>query len=263
MEADRSVGTAIRPLSINPPARTRSAASGSPPSKRQTCAHHTKLTLHPAIRPSCPARVSGRHWMRPGSDWCRGARPPILPVMRTLLIAGAVLVVVAVLLYNRLIGRRNQADYALASVDALLKKRHDLVPNLVAAVRGYMDHEREVLERVTEARARAGAVPIGTAERLQAETSLVAALSGLLIRVEAYPELRASANVLQLQAALNEVEEQISAARRFFNAAVADYNNAIEMFPSNLMASAARLTRRPFFEIPQVERAAPRAALGE
>ncbi|MGH7504127.1 MAG: LemA family protein, partial [Longimicrobiales bacterium] len=183
--------------------------------------------------------------------------------MRAILIAAVALLLLAILLYNRLVSRRNQADYALASVDALLKKRHDLVPNLVATVRGYMTHERDVLERVTELRTRAHGLPIGTAARMDAEAGLAAALSGVLVRVEAYPELRASENVLQLQAALNEVEEQISAARRFFNAAVADYNNAIEMFPSSLVANTAGMKRRAFFEIPTVERATPRAALGD
>jgi LemA protein len=183
--------------------------------------------------------------------------------MRTVLIASAVLLLVVIVLYNRLVARRNQADYALSSVDALLKKRHDLVPNLVATVRGYMKHEQETLERVTELRSRAHVLPIGTAERMAAEAGLAAALSGVLLRVEAYPELRASEPVLQLQAALNEIEEQISAARRFFNAAVTDYNNAIEMFPSNLVANAARMKRRAFFEIPEVERAVPRATLGD
>ena len=98
---------------------------------------------------------------------------------------------------------------------------------------------------------------------MSAEAGLAAALSGVLARIEAYPGLRASENVLQLQAALNEIEEQISAARRFFNAAVTDYNNSIEMFPSNFVASAAGMKRRAFFEIPEVERTVPRAALGD
>jgi LemA protein len=183
--------------------------------------------------------------------------------MKTVLIAAAVLVLAVVVLYNRLVARRNQGDYALASVDALLKKRHDLVPNLVATVRGYMTHERETLERVTELRSRAHVLPIESAERIEAEVGLAAALSGVLMRVEAYPELRASEPVLQLQAALSEIEEQISAARRFFNSAVTDYNNSIEMFPSNLVASAAGMKRRGFFEIPEFERAVPRATLGD
>jgi LemA protein len=183
--------------------------------------------------------------------------------MKAILIAAAVLLIAVIVLYNRLVARRNQADYALASVDALLKKRHDLVPNLVATVRGYMQHERETLERITELRSRAQLLPIGSADRMAAEVGLAAALSGVLMRVEAYPELRASEPVLQLQGALNEIEEHISAARRFFNAAVTDYNNAIEMFPSNLVANAARMERRAFFEIPGVERAVPRANPGD
>jgi LemA protein len=183
--------------------------------------------------------------------------------MKAILIAAAVLLIAVIVLYNRLVARRNQADYALASEDALLKKRHDLVPNLVATVRGYMQHERETLERIMELRSRAQLLPIGSADRMAAEVGLAAALSGVLMRVEAYPELRASEPVLQLQGALNEIEEQISAARRFFNAAVTDYNNAIEMFPSNLVANAARMERRAFFEIPGVERAVPRANPGD
>jgi LemA protein len=168
----------------------------------------------------------------------------------------AVVLFVAALLYNGLIRRRNRVELAFATVDALLKKRHDLVPNLTAAVGGAMTHERALLTRLTELRSRAASLDLSQAPRVQAESELGGTLGALVARVEAYPELGANENVLHLQASLNEVEEQISAARRFYNATVADYNTAVESVPWNLVASAARMPRRAFFTLPEVERTA-------
>lgn len=166
------------------------------------------------------------------------------------------LVLVYVTLYNGLIARKNQVDNAFGSVEAMLKKRYDLIPNLVAAVRQYMIHEASLLERVVALRSQAMGATSPEA-RFKAEGELSAALRGLMVQLENYPDLKASQNVLQLQAALNEAEEQISAARRFYNSAVTDYNNAIEMFPSNLIAQSMRLERKPVFTIPEGERLAP------
>jgi len=177
------------------------------------------------------------------------------------LIFGILAIALPVILYNGLVRRRNQIGFAAASVDALLKKRHDLVPNLVETVRGYMTHERALLERITELRASARALPVDSNERIQAENGLAAAIASVFVRAEAYPQLRASENMLHLQASLNEIEEQISAARRFFNSATTDYNNAVQTFPSNLVASMFRFEQRSFFEIPEIERAVPSVAL--
>jgi LemA protein len=177
------------------------------------------------------------------------------------LIGALVLVAVVIVLYNGLIRRRNQSHFAFASVDALLKKRHDLIPNLVETVRGYMTHERELLERITDLRSRVTGLALAEPARISAETELARSLAGVFARVEAYPELRANENMLHLQVALTEIEEQISAARRFFNSAVTDYNTSVESFPSNLVASMLRFQRRDFFEIPDFERAVPSAAL--
>ncbi|WP_457638148.1 LemA family protein [Oceanithermus sp.] len=158
--------------------------------------------------------------------------------------------------YNSLIARKNQIDYAQGSIDALLKKRFDLIPNLVATVKGYATHERELLEKVTELRSRIGQAKSDD-ERLELEGQMSGLLGRLLVQLEAYPDLKANQNFLQLQATLNEIEEQISAARRAYNAAVVEFNNAIEMFPSNLVARWMGLKRRKVFEVEESEAAAP------
>ncbi|MDW8106419.1 MAG: LemA family protein [Armatimonadota bacterium] len=175
--------------------------------------------------------------------------------------AGALgLAILYALLYNSLVGKKNQVEYAYSGIDVQLKKRHDLIPNLVATVKQYMQHERELLERITELRSRAINPNLSDAERMQVENALTAALRNLMIAVENYPQLRANENFMHLQASLNEVEEQIAAARRTYNAAVTDYNNAIEMFPTNLVAATMGLQRRAVFEAEESERATPNVA---
>ncbi|MER3402968.1 MAG: LemA family protein [Armatimonadota bacterium] len=170
------------------------------------------------------------------------------------------LVVLYVVLYNSLIGKKNQVEYAYSGVDVQLKKRHDLVPNLVATVKQYMEHERGLLERITELRARVTASNLSDQERLQAESQLSGALRSLMIAVENYPQLKANENFMHLQASLNEIEEQMAAARRAYNAAVTDYNNAVEMFPTNIVAEMMGLKRRPVFEAEETERETPQVA---
>lgn len=178
--------------------------------------------------------------------------------MTIMLVVVGVVVVVVFGLYNSLIRRKNAADNAFASVDALLKKRYDLIPNLVATVKQYMTHEAGVLTDITNLRARALAGGVPADETVKLNQQLGQALRGIMVAVENYPQLRASENFQQLQQSLNEVEEQISAARRAFNAAVTDLNNAVEMFPTNLMAGMMGLRRRDLFEIPDAERANPK-----
>jgi LemA protein len=160
-------------------------------------------------------------------------------------------------LRNRLVRLRNQVANALASVDAMLKKRHDLIPNLVAAVQGFMGHEREILTRITELRAAALARQLPPPERLALEESLSRELAGLTVAVENYPQLRSNENVLQLQRALNEAEEQIAASRRFYNSAVTEYNVALQTFPSNLVASMLAYRSETPFQASEAERQVP------
>lgn len=163
----------------------------------------------------------------------------------------------AVSLYNRLIRLRNGTDNAFGTIDVQLKQRCDLIPKVVEAVRGYMTHERGVLERLTELRARATAADTPPAERLAIDGQMSGLLRGLVARVEAYPDLKASETVLMLQRSLNEVEAQIAAARRTYNAAVTAYNTGIETVPANMVAGVFGFSRRPLFEASAEDRAVP------
>jgi LemA protein len=151
-------------------------------------------------------------------------------------------------LYNRLVKLRNNREQAFADVDVQLKQRHDLIPQLVETVRGYMLHERGVLTEITEARANAmKATTIN--EKIQAETRLSTALEGLRVSVEAYPDLKASQNFLDLQNEISDIENKIAAARRFFNSATKELNVATEVFPSNVVATLFNFRREPLFEL--------------
>ena len=161
----------------------------------------------------------------------------------------AVLVVAAVLIYNGLVQRRLRIDEAWAQIQVQLKRRHDLIPNLVNAVKGYMQFEQEVLTRVTEARANAvTAGAQGPAQAAQAENLLTGALRSLFAVVENYPELKANQNVLSLQEQLTTTENQISFSRQHFNATVLEYNQTIATFPSIVLAGPLGFARRDFFE---------------
>jgi len=180
----------------------------------------------------------------------------------TLLVLAAILFIPAlilVLIYNSLVSKRNQVENAFATVDVLLKKRYDLIPNLVATVKGYMEHERGVLTEVTDLRAKAVSPGISSDDKVDVDNQLTAALRRLMVSVENYPDLKASGNFMHLQTTLTEVEEQISAGRRAYNASVLEYNNAVEMFPTNILASAMSFRRKRFFEIAAEEKAVPEA----
>ncbi|MDQ1298528.1 MAG: LemA protein [Campylobacterota bacterium] len=165
-----------------------------------------------------------------------------------------IVAVIAIVMYNSLISKKNQVDNIFGGVDAVLKKRFDLIPNLVASVTQYMEHEKTTLEKITELRAQAMKPGISDDQKIALDGKLTAALGAITIAMEAYPDLKANENVMHLQRSLNEAEEQISAARRAYNQAVTDLNNAIEMFPTNLMASYMKLQRKPVFEITVNER---------
>jgi LemA protein len=159
-----------------------------------------------------------------------------------------VLFLMAVSIYNRLIRLRNNREQAFADIDVQLRQRHDLIPQLVDSVKGYMGHERGVLTEITEARSNAmKATTIN--EKIAAEGRLSNALEGLKVSVEAYPDLKASQNFMDLQNEISDIENKLAAARRFFNSATKELNVAIEIFPSNLVAVIFNFRRETMFEL--------------
>ena len=156
--------------------------------------------------------------------------------------------------YNNLVKLRNNRENAFANIDVQLKQRHDLIPQLVATVKGYSAHEKETLAMVTNARAAAmGATSIN--DKIAAENALSNALAGLRVSLEAYPDLKANQNFLQLQGEIADVENKLAATRRFFNSTTKELNNAVQTFPSNLLAGIFGFHKEPMFEIPQQDRA--------
>jgi LemA protein len=181
--------------------------------------------------------------------------------MTPLIIIVAALVVVAlavIAIYNSLVRLNVQAGNAWADIDVQLKRRYDLIPNVVETVKGYASHERQTLEAVVNARNRAVSVQgAGPAERGQAEGALTGALRGLFALAESYPQLRAAENFAQLQGTLAQIEDAVQSARRYYNAVVRDLNTRIQQFPSNIVAGLFGFKTREFFEIPDTERAVP------
>ena len=178
--------------------------------------------------------------------------------MWAILILVAVVVVVFVI-YNSLIKLKVQAESAWADIDVQLKRRHDLIPNLVETVKGYATHEKGALEAVIDARARAlGAT--GVAEKGAAENQLTGAMRGLFALAESYPQLRASENFGQLQASLMSIEDALQNARRYYNAVVRDLNTKIQQFPGNILAGAFNIRQQEFFEAEETEKAVPRVS---
>jgi LemA protein len=172
----------------------------------------------------------------------------------------AVLVVAVVVMYNTLVRLRVQSDNAWADIDVQLKRRYDLIPNLMETVKGYAGHEKQTLEAVVNARSRAMGAQ-GPAEKAQAENVLTAALRQLFALAEAYPQLRAVESFTQLQNTLNQIEEAIQNARRYYNAVVRDLNTRIAVFPSNIIANLFSFTPREFFELAEAaQREAPRVS---
>lgn len=174
--------------------------------------------------------------------------------METFLVVAGLILLIIVFMYNTLISKKNQVENIFAGLDAILKKRYDLLPNLVASVKEYMVHERITLEKITELRTHALKDNLNNSTKIALEKQLSSMLSNLMVAVENYPTLKANENFLHLQGTLNELEEQISAARRAYNQSVTDYNNAIEMFPTNVMASFMKYDRKEVFSVPVNER---------
>ena len=177
-----------------------------------------------------------------------------------MLIGGIILGVVVILLivmFNSLVVKRNAVDNAFAAIDAQLKKRCDMIPNLVASAKAYMKHESETLTNITALRAQAMKPDLTPEEKIQLDNKITGAMRGFMVQMESYPDLKASDNIQMLMRSLNEVEEQLSAARRTYNAAVTEFNNSIQVFPACVFAGMMGFTKKELFSIPEAERANP------
>ena len=172
----------------------------------------------------------------------------------------AVIVIFGVIgIYNNLVALRNNRENAFANIDVQLKQRYDLIPNLVNTVKGYAEHEKGLLERITAARTAAMSAT-SLNEKIEAENALSSALAGLKVSVEAYPDLKANQNFLELQNELADIENKLAAVRRFFNSATKELNTAVQSFPAVLLAGMFGFHQEPMFEVPQEERAAVQKA---
>lgn len=165
----------------------------------------------------------------------------------------SLVIITCIAIYNTLVRRRNETDNAFGSIDAMLKKRYDLIPNLVETVQKYMEHESTVLKDVTELRSGYGN-DLSNDEKIELHNNISKKIKDVMFLVENYPDLKASRNFLQLQASWNELEEQLSAARRYYNTAVTRYNNSVQTFPSNLIAIPFNFKEKTVFEIEETER---------
>ncbi|MCB0278256.1 MAG: LemA family protein [Calditrichaeota bacterium] len=170
-----------------------------------------------------------------------------------LIIIAVVLVFWLISIYNNLVKLRNNRENAFADIDVQLKQRHDLIPQLVDTVKGYMKHENEVLTRITEARS--GALAAKTiSEKIGAESALSSALGGLNVAIEAYPDLKANSNFMQLQEEISDIENKLAAARRYFNSATRELNTSVESFPAVMVAGAFGFKKEPMFDVGPDER---------
>jgi LemA protein len=171
-----------------------------------------------------------------------------------------VLLLGAVTIYNRLVTNKNLVAEGWSGIDVQLKRRNDLIPNLIESVKGYMGHERGVLDQVTELRAKSQAAQ-SVGEKAKAEGAMGAALANLFAVAENYPDLKASQNFMDLQKSLADIEDQVQLARRYYNGAARNFNILIQSFPSNLLASAFHFTTVEYFEIEDAaERAVPKVS---
>lgn len=185
-------------------------------------------------------------------------------MLTVLFIAGiAIMAIGAIVIFNGLIAKRQMANNGWADIDVQLKRRADLVPQLVSTVQGYAAHERQLFEDIAAKRTAALAAGDDPGARGAAETALTKPLGRLIAVAEGYPELKASQNFLELQRALADTENKIEMARRFYNGAVRELNTAVETFPGNLIAGAANVSQRKFFEIDAASAAAPSVNLGQ
>jgi LemA protein len=183
-----------------------------------------------------------------------------MDALNTVLIIGAVLIILLYVWYTRIIRNKNQAYEALAGIDVQLKNRSDLLPNILTIAKKFMEHEKELLSSVTELRTRSNAeYDSGDAQAIKQHMELASALGSemgkLMVSVEAYPELKSDQTMQQAQLSYNEIETKIAAARRFYNSAVGQLNNSIEIFPGNIVAKYANVSIMPFYETDDASRA--------
>ena len=176
--------------------------------------------------------------------------------MQTIIIIAVIALIVLwiISIYNNMVRLRNNRENAFSNIDVQLKQRYDLVPQLVSTVKGYATHEKELLERITEARS-ACLSANSINDKISANNMLSNALNGLKVSVEAYPDLKANQNFMQLQTELSDIENKLAAARRFFNSSTKELNNAVQTFPGNLLAGVFGFHKEPMFEVAQEERA--------
>lgn len=170
-----------------------------------------------------------------------------------ILIIVALIVIIGIVLYNRLIKLRNNRENAFADIDVQLKQRLDLIPQLVESVKGYMKHESSVLTDITNARANSMKA-VNVNDKIAADNQLSGALKGLQVAVEAYPDLKANQNFMHLQEEIADIENKLAAARRFFNSSTKELNNAVETFPSNILADMFNFKREPMFDVGNEQR---------
>ena len=183
----------------------------------------------------------------------------VLIIIVLLILAGLTYVFVR----NNMVSLRNRCDEAWSGIDVQLKRRHDLIPNLVESVKGYASHERETFEKVTQARAAAMQAQ-GPEQASKAESQLTAALGGLRVVAEQYPQLRATENFQQLQRQLSELEDEIQASRRIYNSNVQQFNTRIQQWPWSIIANQGGFTAKPFFEITEpTDREVPQVSFSE
>lgn len=179
-------------------------------------------------------------------------------IMTTTIIIIAIVAIIVfwvIGIYNNLVRLRNNRENAFANIDVQLKQRHDLIPQLVATVKGYAAHEKTLLENVTAARS--AAINANTInDKINAENMLSSALAGLKVSLEAYPDLKANQNFMQLQSEISDIENKLAASRRFFNSATKELNNAVQTFPSNILAGMFGFQKEPMFEVPAAQREA-------
>jgi len=174
-----------------------------------------------------------------------------MSVLWIIILIVVVLLFVVIAIFNRLVGLKNRTDEAWSDIDVQLKRRYDLIPNLVETVKGYVKHEKELFEKVTEARSEAMKSK-GLNEKAKAENQITEALKSVFAVAENYPNLKANENFIELQREITDTEDKIQASRRFYNANVRDLNIAVESFPSNVIAGMFGYRKRELFEIEDI-----------
>ena len=166
----------------------------------------------------------------------------------------AVIAFMSVSIYNGLIKKKNSVDSSFSGIDVILKKRYDLIPNLVEVVKQFMNHEKSLLTEITALRSQAMQPNISTDEKVKLNNQISKTMGGIMVAVENYPDIKSNVNFLKLQGSWETIETEISGARIFYNSTVLALNNAIEMFPSNIVAGMMNLYQREFFETPEAEK---------